>query len=98
MAYSPSAPEVRLQFAKRLRQLRIKRGFHRARVFADALGIEENRYTRYERAEVEPSLTLIYRICQTMGVSPNELLGFTDDGRNATAAEPAKPTGNAGLE
>src|SRR5262249_52644454 len=37
---------------------------------------EENRYTRYERAEVEPSLTLIHKMCLTLHVTPNELLGF----------------------
>lgn len=72
------APEVRLQFAKRLKDMRTRRGFDRARYFAKSLGIEENRYTRYERAEVEPSLTLIHKMCQTLKVSPNELLGFVD--------------------
>jgi len=38
--------------------------------------IEENRYTRYERAEVEPSLTVLLKICETLGVTPNDLLGF----------------------
>jgi transcriptional regulator with XRE-family HTH domain len=70
------APEVRLQFAKRLKTMRTQRGFDRARYFARSLGIEENRYTRYERAEVEPSLTLIHKMCETLRVSPNELLGF----------------------
>ena len=72
------APEVRSQFAQRLKSLRTKRGFDRARYFARSLGIEENRYTRYERAEVEPSLTLIHKMCETLRVSPNELLGFAD--------------------
>jgi hypothetical protein len=27
---------------------------------------------------VEPSLTLIHKMCQTLGVTPNELLGFAD--------------------
>jgi transcriptional regulator with XRE-family HTH domain len=72
------APEVRLQFAKRLKSMRTQRGFERARYFAKSLGIEENRYTRYERAEVEPSLTLIHKMCETLRVSPNELLGFGD--------------------
>jgi transcriptional regulator with XRE-family HTH domain len=40
------------------------------------LGIEENRYTRYERAEVEPSLTLLHRMCEILRVSPNALMGF----------------------
>src|SRR6476660_7643221 len=72
------APEVRLQFAKRLKTMRTQRGFDRARYFARSLGIEENRYTRYERAEVEPSLTLINKMCETLRVSPNELLGFSE--------------------
>jgi transcriptional regulator with XRE-family HTH domain len=72
------APEVRARFAQRLKTLRTQRGFDRARYFAKTLGIEENRYTRYERAEVEPSLTLIHKMCETLRVSPNELLGFPD--------------------
>jgi transcriptional regulator with XRE-family HTH domain len=72
------APEVRARFAQRLKTLRTQRGFDRARYFAKSLGIEENRYTRYERAEVEPSLTLIHKMCETLRVSPNELLGFPD--------------------
>jgi transcriptional regulator with XRE-family HTH domain len=74
------APEVRSQFAQRLKTLRTQRGFDRARYFAKSLGIEENRYTRYERAEVEPSLTLIHKMCEALRVSPNELLGFADLG------------------
>ena len=75
------APEVRLQFARRLKTMRTQRGFDRARYFARSLGIDENRYTRYERAEVEPSLTLIHKMCETLRVSPNELLGFAEAGQ-----------------
>jgi transcriptional regulator with XRE-family HTH domain len=70
------APDARTKFARRLKNLRIQRGFDRARFFAKTLGIEENRYTRYERAEVEPSLTLIQKMCETLRVTPNELLSF----------------------
>ena len=82
------APDVRSQFAKRLKIIRTQRGFDRARYFAKSLGIEENRYTRYERAEVEPSLTLIHKMCATLHVTPNELLGFAefnDEGAFQTA-------------
>ena len=72
------APDVRSHFAKRLKIIRTQRGFDRARYFAKSLGIEENRYTRYERAEVEPSLTLIHKMCATLHVTPNELLGFAE--------------------
>jgi transcriptional regulator with XRE-family HTH domain len=71
------APEVRSEFAKRLKTMRTQKGFPRARYFAKTLGIEENRYTRYERAEVEPSLTLIHKMCEVLEVTPNQLLGFT---------------------
>ena len=80
------APAVRAEFAKRLRALRAQRGYERARHFAQALGVEENRYTRYERAEVEPNLSLLVEICQKLAITPNELMGFADaavDGRPA---------------
>lgn len=74
----PLMPEVRARFAKRLKNMRAQVGFIRARQLANALGIEENRYTRYERGEVEPSLTLIHAICDALRTSPNELLGFAE--------------------
>ncbi len=66
---------ARAEFARRLREMRVLRGYRTARSFARALEIDENRYTRYERAEVEPSLELIQRICQLLTIGPNELLG-----------------------
>ena len=100
------APEVRLQFARRLKDMRTQRGFDRARYFAKSLGIEENRYTRYERAEVEPNLTLIFEICQKLAVTPNELMGYAEAGEAPRApglgdAPPAlradlRPAGAAG--
>lgn len=70
---------ARLDFARRLRELRVPKGFRTARSLAKALGIDENRYTRYERAEVEPDLALIRRICTVLGVTPSELLGTGDE-------------------
>jgi transcriptional regulator with XRE-family HTH domain len=69
------AHTARHEFARRLRELRVPRGFRTARSLAHALGIDENRYTRYERAEVEPSLDLIRRICEALRLTPNDLLG-----------------------
>ncbi len=68
------APHVRTTFAKRLKALRIPRGFSTARSFANALEIDENRYTRYERAEVEPDLSLLVKMCSLLEVTPNDLL------------------------
>jgi transcriptional regulator with XRE-family HTH domain len=74
MTANSSIPEIRQLFAKRLKALRIPRGYTTARSFAQALEIDENRYTRYERAEVEPDLSLLVKICALLGISPNELL------------------------
>lgn len=63
-------------FASRLRELRESKGFSAARHFANALGISENRYTRYERGKSEPSLELIYKICATLQISADELFGI----------------------
>jgi transcriptional regulator with XRE-family HTH domain len=68
---------IRAIFAKQLKALRIPRGYPTARSFAAALEIDENRYTRYERAEVEPDLSLLVKICTLLGVSPNDLLDMT---------------------
>ncbi len=51
--------EVRIQFGVRLKSLRLSAGFRTARAFAEALELDENRYTRYERGEVEPNLATI---------------------------------------
>jgi transcriptional regulator with XRE-family HTH domain len=82
------SPIARQQFARRLREFRVARGFKTARSLAQALDIDENRYTRYERAEVEPDIKLIQQICETLGLSPNDLLG-TPVPRQAMAPCPA---------
>ena len=71
---SKSPSSARKRFAQRLRAVRIPRGYRTARSFATALEIDENRYTRYERAEVEPDLDLLMRMCDLLGVTPNDLL------------------------
>jgi transcriptional regulator with XRE-family HTH domain len=71
---STTIPLTRAVFARRLRELRVPKGYRTARSFARALGIDENRYTRYERAEVEPDLALLLRICEVLAVTPNDLL------------------------
>jgi len=82
------SPIARQQFARRLREFRVARGFKTARSLAQALDIDENRYTRYERAEVEPDIKLIQQICETLGLSPNDLLG-TPAARHAVGVRTA---------
>ena len=89
------ARAVKEKFARRLRALRVPRGFKTARSFAQALGIDENRYTRYERAEVEPDLSLIQRICETLRITPNDLLNLKDDLATGYSSGFAKPEDQA---
>ena len=77
--------KVREEFSARLRSGRELAGFKTARAFARDLGIDENRYTRYERAEVEPNLQLLVQISERLGLSPNELLGLEPIGDYAQA-------------
>ena len=80
---------VRSRFAQRLRAIRTPRGFKTARSFAEVLGIDENRYTRYERAEVEPDLQLMMKICDLLDATPNDLLCDTNSARPIEAEMPS---------
>lgn len=80
-----SASEECIRLSKRLKSLRQARGFKTARSFAIQLDIHENRYTRYERAEVEPDLELLVKFCSILQITPNDLLSETIE----MASEPA---------
>lgn len=74
------------------------RGYRTARSLARALGIDENRYTRYERAEVEPDLALIMRICEVLSITPNDLLIDGGAGRNGSVGITIDTTAPAAVE
>lgn len=61
-------------FAKRLRAARKEAGYDSAERFAHALGVEPHTYRHWERAESQPNLTILTRMCQLLNVTPNELL------------------------
>jgi transcriptional regulator with XRE-family HTH domain len=71
-----SAAQIRTAFGERLRTLRTARGHSTARAVANLTGLDENRYARYERGEVEPSLATILKLCRALEVEPNELFGY----------------------
>jgi len=96
------ASQVRAEFADRLRRLRVARGYKHARALARLLDLDENRYTRYERGEVEPNLATILRICAVLGTNPNELLGYRQSGADdidaAQATDGARTRRNARID
>jgi transcriptional regulator with XRE-family HTH domain len=68
----PASSVVRNCFGDRLRAARAAK-FPRAMDLARALGMDEIRYLRYERGDLEPSATLIVHACIVLGVEPNDL-------------------------
>jgi transcriptional regulator with XRE-family HTH domain len=59
--------------------------------------LDENRYTRYERGEVEPNLANICRICSVLGIGPNDLFGYDEAPSEPMPAtrDPPQLDGNA---
>jgi transcriptional regulator with XRE-family HTH domain len=72
-------------FSVRLKQLRVLRGFRTARAFAQALEIDENRYTRWERGEVEPSVAMLAKMAEVLNIPVDVLVS----GGDVAAALPA---------
>ena len=66
--------EVMSAFAKRLKHARESAGFEHAKEFAEALGVEENRYRHWERGSAQPDLAMLTRITRLLKIEPNELL------------------------
>ena len=64
----------RKEFAGRLRGLRLWGGYTTAREFAQAIGEEENTYTRWERGETLPSLEQLMNVCSVLEVTPNQIM------------------------
>jgi transcriptional regulator with XRE-family HTH domain len=76
----PRDPIVRSGFAWRLRALRRVYGINRGqpnmtqKVFARELGVEDERYRRWERGEMEPSLGVLAALRRITGVSLDMLV------------------------
>lgn len=66
-----------IEFSKRLKELRLDSGYTQQNV-ADALGIKQQSYARYEVGKGEPSLVTLVKISKIFGVSTDYLLGVTD--------------------
>lgn len=60
-------------FGAAVRQAREERGIAQG-VIADAAGISLTYLSLVERGENTPTLTVVFRICDALGVSPSELL------------------------
>ncbi len=57
----------------RLRKIRIDKGFKQIEV-CNALGITQAYYSQIERGERTPSLEIFIKLCNVLGITPNDLL------------------------
>lgn len=64
-------------FAQRLKAAREDAGYESAQGFAGVLGLEPHTYRKYERAQSEPTLETLVRICELLNVDANYLLPAT---------------------
>jgi transcriptional regulator with XRE-family HTH domain len=84
-------------FAARLRQLRINYGASigqfnlSARQFARILGIEAQRYRRYERAEIEPPLAVLALLRKVTGASLDRLVTGLPPGKADMMTQHGEP-------
>ena len=61
-------------FAKELRKARLRAGFRSAQGFAEKIGLEPHTYRKYERGKTHPNFEVLVRICENLGVTPNDLI------------------------
>lgn len=66
---------MREPFGERLRKIRIEKGMPQWKL-AQKIGITQQLLSRYETGEVIPTLTPFEWICDALGVTATELLGF----------------------
>ena len=62
-----------LQFAERLRELRMQKGFSQ-RAFTTAVGLNYSQYNRYERGDSVPSTETLAKLADALNVSVDYLL------------------------
>lgn len=69
--------EVRKLFAEKLKNIRLKENLSQER-FAEKCGVDRTYIGRLERLERSPSLDILYKISQNLGMKLEDLLNFSE--------------------
>lgn len=85
--------EVMSAFSKKLRTAREAAGYATAKDFAEALGIEENRYRHWERGSAQPNFTMLTRISRLLKIEVQEFLPHGYKRRDSNNNSPLEATG-----
>lgn len=64
-----------MNIGQRVKYFREKEKFTQARL-AELADVDSNNISRIERGEAKPNLETLVKLCNALGVSPNELLLF----------------------
>ena len=75
-----------IPLGRKLRETAQSLGLADAEV-ARRAGLTERRYGHYVTGAREPDLATLSRICEVLGVTPNDLLGFSDGTRKVPASD-----------
>lgn len=75
-----------MEFGKRLRELRIKKGISQKDV-AEALSISVNAISQYETNKRFPDQEVLVKLCKFYKISADYLLGLTDCHRSPNTPE-----------
>ena len=62
-------------FGQRLRRIRKEKGLTQ-RTLAEKVGVNQHLISHYERETNKPNVTTLEWICEALGVTATELLGF----------------------
>ncbi len=81
MANSREADRLTKDFGKRLRACRIAAGYESAAAFSSDLGVQEERYRKYERGQSVPPLDVLQQACAMLDKSADFLLFGKSDRR-----------------
>ena len=74
MSLNPIAARVKKAFSKRLRDIRIANGYTQEE-FSKSLGINRDRYAKYELGISEAPYYVLLRMCKLTGTSLDFLVG-----------------------
>ena len=86
--HDPSAESLlQATLARNLRAARKRKGLTQAKV-AEAIGVSQDIYWRYETARTWPSVETLRQICKVLEVSADTLLGIEPGQMSATPALP----------
>lgn len=78
--------------------LKTLRGSLSQAVFANSVGLKQQRYANYESGLREPDLTTLREICLSTGVSADWLLGIGDGHPPQSTADTPRPTAGMNCE